>query len=339
MGFPIHLTQLIEELYQDQQAAVKIEGELSEWFEVQSGVRQGCTLSPYLFNIYSENIMRNVREDPNNTKYHALNIGGFEIPELRYADDTVLLSNDIKGLEQLIKNTKKHSEAQNLYLNVQKTKIMSTDTTTQQPKIIIDNTEIECVDKFQYLGANINGAGNCMAEIRKRLAMASCKITQLKNIWKNNKIETKLLLLRTFIFPVATYGCETWTLNKTATKNINAFEMKCYRKILRISWKEKMKNSAILNILKLEEGWLLNTIGKRKLRLFGHIKRHNCLERQIMEGRAPGKRNRGRPRRRWTDDIRDYMNTTLEKASRIAQDRERFREFIEKTTFWREYVT
>ena len=135
--------------------------------------------------------MRNVREDIHNADYHALNIGGFEIPELHYADDTVLLSNDIKGLEQLMKNTKKCSESQNLYLNTQKTKIMSTDITSQQPKIRIDNTEIECVEKFEYLGTNINGAGNCMAEIRKRLAMAYCKITRLKNIWKNNKIETK----------------------------------------------------------------------------------------------------------------------------------------------------
>ena len=131
-----------------------------------------------------------------------------------------------------------------------------------------------------------------MAEIRKRLAMAYCKITRLKNIWKNNKIETKLLMLRTFIFPVATYGCETWTLSKTAAKKINAFEMKCYRKILRISWKEKMRNSDIINTLKIPECWLLNTITKRKLHLFGHIKRHNCLERQIMEGRVPGKRRK-----------------------------------------------
>ena len=78
---------------------------------------------------------------------------------------------------------------------------------------------------------------------------------------------------------------------------------------------------------------------KRKLHLFGHIKRHNCLERQIMEDRAPGWRRKGRPRRRWTDDIKDNMNTWLENASRIAQDREGFREFIGKTTFWKEYIT
>ena len=155
---------------------------------------------------------------------------------------------------------------------------------------------------------------------------------------ENNKIETKLLMLRTFIFPVATYGCETWTLSKTAAKKINAFEMKCYRKILRISWKEKKRNSDIINTLKIPECWLLNTIAKRKLHLFGHIKRHS-LERQIMKGRVPGKRRKGRQRRRWTDDIKDNMNTSLENASRIAQDREGFREFNGKTTFWKEYVT
>ena len=100
---------------------------------------------------------------------------------------------------------------------------------------------MECVDKFEYLEANINVAWDCMAEISKRLAIAYCKLTRLKNIWKNNKIETKLLMLRTFIFLVATYGCETWTLSKTAAKKINAFKMKCYRNILRILWKEKLR--------------------------------------------------------------------------------------------------
>ena len=129
---------------------------------------------------------------------------------------------------------------------------MSTDITTQQPKIRIDNTEIECVDKFEYLGANINSAGDCMAEIRKRLAMAYCKITHLKNMEKQqNRNETANS--KNFIFPVATYGCETWSLSKTSVKKINAFEMKCYRKILRISWKEKKRNSDIINTLNIPE--------------------------------------------------------------------------------------
>jgi hypothetical protein len=101
---------------------------------VQKGVRQGYILSPYQFNIFAENIMTNVRNSNNSNSFDALKVGEIEIPELRYADDTVLPSQNTKGLHNLITSVKKHSEDQNLFLNIQKTKIMSTDkskTTTQ----------------------------------------------------------------------------------------------------------------------------------------------------------------------------------------------------------------
>ena len=131
MGFPKHLVCLIENLYMNQEAAVRVEGETSEWFDVGKGVRQGCMLSPYLFNIYAENIMTNFRDDqgryddptdPDHDTYDSLNIGGRDLPELRYADDTVLLSSTTEGLEKMIKSVKKHSEEQNLSLNAKKTK-------------------------------------------------------------------------------------------------------------------------------------------------------------------------------------------------------------------------
>ena len=129
MGFPKHLVCLIENLYMNQEAAVRVEGETSEWFGVGKGVRQGCILSPYLFNIYAENIMRNFSDDqgryddptdPDHDTYDSLNIGGRDLPELRYADDTVLLSSTTEGLEKMIKSVKKHSEEQNISLNAKK---------------------------------------------------------------------------------------------------------------------------------------------------------------------------------------------------------------------------
>jgi hypothetical protein len=114
----IHLT---ESLYHDQQAAIRIAGETTEWFEVQKGVRQGCIRSPNLFNIYAEHIMRNSYDD-NYLNYDPFTIGGNSIPELRYADDTVLLLNSNEALEQLIVSIKKHSEDQNLYLKIRTNK-------------------------------------------------------------------------------------------------------------------------------------------------------------------------------------------------------------------------
>ena len=138
--------------------------------------------------------MRQVYEDENRTKCYALNIGGYEIPELRYADDTTLLSSTASGLEKTIMSVKSHNEAQNLYLNANKTKIMNTDKTKTKTKITINGKELENVNKFEYLGSMLCNNGDGIKEIKKRLNMALQKLKQMKNIWQGTNRRTKLKL-------------------------------------------------------------------------------------------------------------------------------------------------
>ena len=107
-----------------------------------------------------------------------------------------------------------------------------------------------------------------------------------QNISKRIKIK----LLRTCIFPVATYGCESWTITKTIKKKIESFETKCYRKVLRIPWTMKMKKVDILKDLTIRENWLINDILYRKTKYFGHIKCHSSMGRTIMEGMVAGRK-------------------------------------------------
>ena len=248
MGFSRHLVRLIESLYENQEAAVRVDGEDSKWFSVGKGVRQGCILSPYLFNIYAENIMRNVRNDEQryisqdnqlHDTYDSLNIGGRKYPELRYADDTVLLSTTPEGLEKMIHAVKKHSENQNLYLNAKKTKILRTDKTTRATNITIDNDLIEEVIDFDYLGSLITNNGDGLKEIRRRMGIAMKKLKTLKKLWKGTGETIKLKFLKSFIFPIATYGSETWCLSKQAEQKINALQTKSFRRILRVPWKKE----------------------------------------------------------------------------------------------------
>jgi hypothetical protein len=116
------------------------------------------------------------------------------------------------------------------------------------------------VSCFEYLGALLTKDGNIMKDIKRRQNIALQKIKQLSKLWKVTDIKTKLRFLRACIFPIATYGCETWTIDKAAEKSICAFECKCYRRILRISWVEKRTNMSILQHLNIRENWLLNTI-------------------------------------------------------------------------------
>ena len=115
-------------------------------------------------------------------------------------------------------------------------------------------------------------------------------------------------------------------------KKINAFEMKCYRRMLRIPWITKRRNTDILKELKVDQNWLLNNIKARKLTYFGHLKRHDSLEKHIMEAKLEGKRRIGRPTRRWTDDIKEWLHTSPVEAGREAQRRDVFRRMVREAT-------
>ena len=138
--------------------------------------------------------------------------------------------------------------------------------------------------------------------------------------------------LETVVFPTALYGCEAWTINNTDAKRITSFEMKCYRKILRISWMEKVTNKEVLSRLDLKTTMLLQKAKTLILKYFGHIKRHETLERNILEDRIDGRRGRGRPTRRWEQDINDWMDMTTPQAGRLAEARILFRQKVQEAT-------
>ena len=139
--------------------------------------------------------------------------------------------------------------------------------------------------------------------------------------------------LSSLIFPIAKYGAETWSISKQAEKIINAFENKCYRNFFRVPWADKRTNVSTREQLHIkEETELLNAIKKHKMKYFGHVKRHDCLEKDIFEGIIEGKRGRGRPRRRWSQDITECLHTTVTEAGRQAQDRTAFRRAVADAT-------
>jgi len=120
----------------------------------------------------------------------------------------------------------------------------------------INGDELEMVDSFEYLGSKITADGKCSEEIRNRLAMATSSLINLNNIWKNSNItiKTKYRLLRTITLAIALYGCETWTLDAVSQNKINAFEMKCYRKLLRIPFTAHRTNDSVKEELKQKVG-------------------------------------------------------------------------------------
>ena len=119
-------------------------------------------------------------------------------------------------------------------------------------------------------------------------------------------------------------------MNKTIAKRISAFEMRCYRKILRIPWTEHRTNQSIRSEINVEENWLENFVRHQKLKYFGHLKRHDGLGKTILEGMVEGKRSRGRPSRQWEKDITETLKMSLTEAGRTAENRSVFRRMLSR---------
>ena len=329
MGFPTHVVELISKLYEDQESAVRTSRGDTDWFEIGRGVRQGCILSPQLFNLYAEAIMREALEDfPGGVK-----IGGRRITNLRYADDTTLVCGSKKELLDLLKAVKSASERRGLLLNTKKTKIMviDDDRKDQDEGFVLDGNNIDEVESFEFLGSVINTKGDCSQEIKRRLAMAKSVVHKLTKLWKSRlPISLKLRLLKSTAFAVASYGSESWTMKSVDRKKVDSFELWCYRRVLRIPWTHRKTNQWVLEQLGVKKSLRADMIC-RKLTYFGHIMRHNSFEKNIIEGMMENKRRRGRPAASWLNDMKDISGTNVTMATRIAADRTRWRALVETT--------
>ena len=223
MGIPSHLIHLIRNLYEGQATCVRAEKGNSDWFSLGQGVRQECILSPSLFNLYAEYIMRRAVADwPG-----GLPVGGYNVNNLRYADDTTLIATSVADTAELLKRVKVESELLGLCLNVSKTKIMVTGPDSVEEPLIIDGNEVESVSKFNFLGSLITKDKGCSQEIRHRLAMACSAMTNLSTIWADRGITNQSQACPSPCISIALYASETWTLNKADRNRIAAFKMWC----------------------------------------------------------------------------------------------------------------
>ena len=193
--------------------------------------------------------------------------------------------------------------------------------------IVVDGTEVEHVTQFNFLGSLITTSSGCSTELRRRMAMAKSAMVGLNKIWTDRGITkaTKKRLVSALIFPVATYGCESWTLTKADQSRITSFEMWCWRRMLRISWFMKRSNISVLEEIQPKRR-LLPHVQSQMMKYFGHIARRggNSLEKVIMQGCVEGRRKPGRPRTRWIDQIKSMVGCPLHELYNLVQDCQRW---------------
>ena len=227
-----------------------------DWFQIGKGVHQDCILSPYLFNLFAEYIMRNARLYEVQAR---IKITRRNFNNLRYADDTTFMTESEKELKSLLMKVKEESEKTGLKLNIQKTKIMASSPITSWQ---IDGETMETVTEFIFLGSKITTDGDCSNEIKRCLLLGRKAITNLDSILKSRDITlpTKVHLVKATFFPVVMYGCQSWTIKKAEHQRIDTFELWCWRRLLRVPWTARRSNQSILKEISSEyslEGLML----------------------------------------------------------------------------------
>ena len=222
---------------------------------------------------------------------------GRNINNLGYANDTTRMAESEEELKSLLMKVKEESQKVGLKLKIQKTKIMASGPITPWE---IDGETVETVSDFIFWVSKITADGDCSHEIKRRLLLGRKVMTNLDSIFKSRDIMllNKVRLVKAMVFPVVMYGCESWTVKKAERQRIDAFELWCWRKLLRVPWTARRSNQSILKEISPGislEGMML----KLKLRYFGHLMRRvDSLEKTLMLGGIGGRRRRGRQRMR-----------------------------------------
>ena len=294
--------RIVRNMYWKQTAAMRVNNTIGRFQKIEMGVRQGCVMSPDLFSLYTEYIMRNIEDMP------GIKVGGCNINNLRYADDTVLIAGSEQELQALLDKVVKESENKGLSLNKKKTEIMVVSkyiaNTPPRCNIIINDTKLAQVEKVKYLGTLLTSEGRCLSEIRSRTAQAKSAFQKMRTILCNRRLsmQTRIRVLRCYIEPILFYGCEAWTVNKKIQSELEATEMWFLRRMMKIPWTAKKTNAEVLIDAGVKRSILSNIRG-RQSRFLGHVLRRTQLEHLITTGKIKGRRDRGRQREKLLDGL------------------------------------
>ena len=332
MGIPGKLTRLCRVCYEHSRCMVRVGGEKSREFEVVSGLRQGCPLSPTLFNIALEWIIRRV------TSEGGVKLLGNSIGALAYADDVDLIGESLHEIDAKAREFVTEAGRVGLKVNEGKTKIVhAVRGEPDGPRVVsCGGMNIEVVPEFKYLGSIITSNDEVSREISARIAAGKRCVGGLKRVLSSRKVsrKTKVRVYTVIVRPVALYASETWRFTKQMERRLEVFKNGVLRQIcgpVREAGVWRRRHNEELREL-TGVPWITDIIKSNRLRWAGHVARQeeDAIPKIAMRGRPEGRRPVGRPRKRWRDgvmqDLRqmghdgDWMET--------AQNRERWRTVV-----------
>ena len=275
-GIPAKLVRLVQACYQGSRGRVRVGGDLSDEFDVKTGLRQGCPLSCMLFNLALEWVMQNTAPSPGSLRL----TNGFSCDRLAYADDADLCGETYRGRDRQVDNFDRTGKRIGLEINEPKTKAMkSARDPREEDFIALSQYLLEEVDSFKYLGSIIRHDNTMEEEVSERIAGASKCSWAINPLLKSRLLSrtTKLQLYKTVIRPVLTYACEAWTLTKELERRLLVFERSILRRILGPVRDEETGEWRIRHNRELQETTQLPPITSfvraQRLRWAGHVAR------------------------------------------------------------------
>jgi len=325
-GIPEKIVNIIRSSYDGMSCRVVHGGQLTNSFQVRTGVRQGCLLSPFLFLLAIDWIMKTATSQRRNGIQWTL---WEQLDDLDFADDLALLSHSQQQMQDKTNVVAALSSQVGLNIHKEKTKVIKINSTSTE-RITLNGSPLEESQSFTYLGSIIDQQGGTVADVKARIGKARAAFIQLKNIWASRELSmtTKVRLFNSNVKSVLLYGAETWRTTKTTIEKVQTFINSCLRRILKIRWPDTISNANLWErtcqlpaeeeIKKRRSGWIGHTL--RKL--------PTSVTRQALKWNPQGKRKRGRPRNTWRRDFEAdtaKMGYTWNQLERMAQDRRLWR--------------
>ncbi|BHF80145.1 hypothetical protein SprV_0702326900 [Sparganum proliferum] len=313
-GVPAKVIAMIKAYYCSTTARVLVRNNLSQPFGIRSGVRQGCILSPILFNYAIDWILGRALRDSDGVEFAP----GHRLNDLDYADDIALLASSFGDLQSMVSRVDEVAKSVGLSINAGKTKVFSSCIPDQEKAPLgIDGCQLEEVDSFKYLGARLLPNGQSKDDIVSRIDAARWVFSSLRKCLWNRRdlsIATKIRVYRASVRSVLLYGCECWALRVEDERKLEVFNHRCLRIILRVKFTDFVSNETVRarcdNIARVTQA-----IQERRLRWFGHVLRRPPQELSVIAlDPAPlphWRRRRGGQFKTCLDTVRQDMEVVL----------------------------
>ena len=331
------LLRAVESMYAGSKACVRVGSEMSEWFQVRVGLRQGCVMSPWLFNLYIDGVVRevNARVLGRGLKLIDRNENDWEMNQLLFADDTVVVADSEEKLCRLVSEFGRVCKRRKLRVNVGKSKVMrcTKNEGSARLNVMIDGEALEEVDQFKYLGSVIAANGGVEADVSHRVS-EGCKVLGAVNgVIKNRGLgmNVKRVLYEKVIVPTVTYGSELWGMKERERRKLNVFEMRCLRSMCGVSRLDRLRNEEVRERTGVRKE-LADRVDTNVLRWFGHVERMDDerLLKKVVNARVDGRGARGRPRFGWMEGVKKALKNRMDvgEARQRARNRNEWRRMV-----------